>query len=161
MAGATREEAKTIATVTREWKAEMGEVRVRLTLSNWMDEQDARRDQTPADRIRRVEVDALVDAGSTFLVVPAYVSGQLGLRVLGRSYVRGTDGAKVLRDRVGIVTIDLMGRRAEVEAIVEPERSCALLGQIPLYLLDLWVDARTLRLVPNPDSPDGPLSDMQ
>ena len=54
-----------------------------------------------------------------------------------------------------------MGRRTEVDAIVEPSRSVALLGQIPLESLDFWVDPSGQRLVPNPESPDVQLSKMQ
>lgn len=150
-----------IATVTREWRVEMGEVRVRLALSNFNDEENVRLGLLPAERVRRAEVDALVDTGATRLVLPKAVAEQLGLRLLGRMSVRYAGERKGLCDIVGGVMVGLMGRRMLMDAAVEPAKTYALLGQIPLEALDLWVDPIARRLVPNPESPDAPLSEMQ
>lgn len=139
----------------------MGVVKVTLSLSNFNDEENARLGLLPQERVRRANVEALVDTGATRLVLPKSVSDQLGLRLLGRVGVRFADERTESRDRVGMVVIELMGRRTEVDAIVEPNRTVALLGQIPLEGLDLWVDPVGQRLVPNPESPDIPLSEMQ
>lgn len=150
-----------IATVTREWRVEMGEVRVRLALSNFEDEGMVARGQLRPEQVRRAEVDALVDTGATRLVLPKAVADQLGLRVLGRIPVRYANESVALHDRVGGVKVRLMGRETEVDALVEPAKAYALLGVVPLELLDLWVDPIGRRLVPNPESPDAPLSEMQ
>ncbi len=150
-----------IAAPTREWRVEMGEVRVRLALSNFNDEQNVRLGLLPPERVRRAEVDALVDTGATRLVLPKSIADQLGLAVLGQLPVRYADERRDVRDLVGIVTLSLLGRTAYAEALVEPAKTYALLGQIPLEMLDLWVDSKTHRLVPNPESPDAPLSEMQ
>ncbi len=150
-----------IAAPTREWRVEMGEVRVKLALSNFNDEENVRLGLLPTDRVRRTEIDALVDTGATRLVLPKAVADQLGLAVLGRIPVRYANDSVALLDRVGVVKVRLMGRETEVEALVEPAKTYALLGVVPLELLDLWVDPIARRLVPNPDSPDMPLSEMQ
>lgn len=139
----------------------MGEVRVRLGLSNFEDERMVARGFLPADQVRRAEVEALVDTGATRLVLPKNVADQLGLAVLGRIPVRYANESVALLDRVGVVKVRLMGRETEVEALVEPAKTYALLGVVPLELLDLWVDPIARRLVPNPESPDAPLSEMQ
>ncbi len=150
-----------ITAATREWRVEMGEVRVRLVLSNYEDEGMVCRGLLRADQVRRAEVDALVDTGATRLVLPKSIADQLGLRVLGKLPVRYADERRGVCDRVGIVVVGLMGRTTEVDAVVEPQKTYALLGQIPLEGLDLFVDPVGRRLVPNPDSPDAPLSEMQ
>ena len=55
---------------------------------------------------------------------------------------------------------DLFSRRKQV-TFDEPEKDYAPLGQIPREGLDLHVDPKGQRLVPNPDSADTPLSEMQ
>lgn len=139
----------------------MGQVKVTLELSNFADEEEARRGLIKRDAIRRARVDAIVDTGATRLVLPGGVARTLGLATLGKVSVRYADDRKALRDRVGIVVVELMGRKAEVDAVVEPRKSYALLGQIPLEALDFHVDPLGQRLLPNPDSPDAPLSEMQ
>lgn len=42
----------------------MGEIRVKVTLTNSMDEALARRGQLPADQIRTYVADAMVDTGA-------------------------------------------------------------------------------------------------
>lgn len=146
---------------TREWRLEMGEVRVKLHLTNFIDEQNARSGLIRPEQVRHADVDAVVDTGATRLVIPKAVADHLGVPVLGRVPVRFADERKDVKDRVGGVKITLMGRETEVEALIEPAKTYALLGQIPLEALDLWVDPIGRRLVPNPESPDAPLSEMQ
>ena len=139
----------------------MGEVRVMLTLANFSDEDMVARGLLRPDQVRKAEVEALVDTGATRLVLPRSIADQLGLRLLGRMSVRYADERKGLCDIVGGVMVELMGRRMLMDAAIEPAKSYALLGQIPLEALDLWVDPIARRLVPNPESPDAPLSEMQ
>lgn len=139
----------------------MGAVRVKLALSNFADEECVRRGLMRPDEVRRADVEALVDTGATQLVLSQAVANQLGLRVLNRVPVRYADERREVRDLVGGVVVELMGRRTLVEAIVEPGKTYALLGQIPLEGLDFHVDPKGQRLIPNPDSPDAPLSEMQ
>lgn len=139
----------------------MGQVRVTLELANFNDEQNARLGVVLESQVRRASVDALVDTGATQLVLPKAVADQLGLQVLGRVPVRYANEQRAVRDLVGVVTVTLMGRKTRVDAIVEPDKTYALLGQIPLEALDFHVDPKGQRLLPNPDSPDAPLSEMQ
>ncbi len=149
-----------MGTATKE-KERMGKVKVTLALANSADEEIARRRLIKRNAIRRVEIEAVVDTGATQLVLPAKVAKALGLRRLGRVWVRSANEARAMRDIVGGVTLRLMGRIVTVDAIVEPDKEYALLGQIPLEGLDLHVDPRGQRLIPNPESPDMPLAEMQ
>mgnify|MGYP001573616766 CR=1 FL=1 len=150
-----------MTTETKRAKEAMGQVRVTLELANFNDEENARLGVVMESQVRRASVEALVDTGATQLVLPKTVADQLGLRVLGRVPVRYANEQKAVRDLVGVVTVTLMGRKTRVDAIVEPDKTYALLGQIPLEALDFHVDPKGQRLIPNPDSPDAPLSEMQ
>ena len=48
------------------------------------------------------------------------------------------------------VQLELMGRRENFDVIEIPENVPSLLGQVPLEILDLVVDPRDQRLIPNP-----------
>ena len=123
----------------------MGVFRVDLSLANaslpGREEQDVR---------------AVVDTGSMHLSISPLIAKQLGLVAVDTRSVRVADGHLVEAPYVGPIKLQLMGRSVFTAAIVldgEP-----LLGAIPLEDLDLHVDPQRMRLVPNPESPDRPMS---
>jgi clan AA aspartic protease len=134
-----------------------------MKLANSVDEELALRGDLDANRIRSVEIDALVDTGATMLVLPEDVVEKLGLRVLGYRNVRYADGRRTSLPWVGGVKITILDRETIVTALVEGRGTTPLIGQIPLEELDLLVDpkspkSRELRV--NPASPDAPLLDI-
>ena len=70
------------------------------------------------------------------------------------------DGSKRSRQIARGINIEVMGREAEVECVVEAKGARILLGQIPLEVRDLIVDPKTGKLMPHPESPDTPLIDI-
>jgi hypothetical protein len=70
--------------------------------------------------------------------------------------VRIANGETIEVRYVGPVKIGLMGREVYTGAMVMGNE--VLLGAIPLEDLDLHVDPRRGRLMPNPESPDRPMS---
>ncbi len=58
------------------------------------------------------------------------------------------------------INIEVMGREAEVECVVEAPGTQILLGQMPLEAMDLIVDPKTGKLMPRLESPDMPLIDI-
>ena len=117
-----------------------------------------------AERIEKgelspLEIDAQIDNGSVRVVLPREVSEKLGLRKVSKTKVRYADMRIAERDVVGGLRIEILGRIEDCTAIVEPERTTPLIGQIVLESLDLWIDSRNGRLIPNPESPDMPLLD--
>lgn len=58
---------------SQEGKTLVGEVRLRVTLTNAVDEALVRRGLLSADRIRHYEADALVDTGAVRTVLPSHV----------------------------------------------------------------------------------------
>jgi clan AA aspartic protease len=97
---------------------------------------------------------ALVDTGSTYLVIPEHAAIQLGLDELERREITLADGARVAKPYVGPVEIRAFGRRAFVGAIVTGDET--LLGAIPMEDMDLMVHPATLAVGPNPLSPNIP-----
>jgi len=117
-----------------------------------------------AERIEKgelspLEIEAQIDNGSVRVVLPKEVSEKLGLRKVSKTKVRYADVRIAERDVVGGLRIEILGRIEDCTAIVEPERTTPLIGQIVLESLDLWIDSRNGKLIPNPESPDMPLLD--
>ena len=137
----------------------MGEVRVKVTLTNAMDDALARHGKLDAKKIRSCVVDALIDTGAVCSVLPPQVVQTLGLKIRGRRIAEYADGRK---DSVGVtesVIIDWEGRDTIDEALIIGDE--VLIGQTVLEKLDLFVDCAGQRLVPNPAHPDQPVTKVK
>lgn len=133
----------------------MGEVRVRVKLTNAGDEVMVRRGLLPADQVRHYEADALVDSGAVRSVLPSYVVQQLGLAIVRTTRVTyANDGAEDV-DITEVVGIDINGRRTTEETLVLGSE--VLIGQTVLESLDLLVDCTNHRVIGNPAHPDQPV----
>src|SRR5437870_4820984 len=70
---------------SQEGNTPLGEVRVKVKLTNAVDEALVRRGLLTADKIRSYEADALVDTGAVRSVLPVQVVQQLGLATVGKT----------------------------------------------------------------------------
>jgi clan AA aspartic protease len=137
----------------------MGEIRVRVTLTNSADEMANRRRKLKKSAIRRFEADALVDTGAVRSVIPVHVMEKLGVMERGQRVAEYADGRK---ETVGItepIIFDILGRDTLEEAVVLGDE--VLIGQTILEKLDLLADCANRRLVPNPAHPDQPVSKVK
>jgi hypothetical protein len=82
------------------------------------------------------------------MFLPEDVVKRLGLPKIGQTTVRYTDGRTAQRDLVEYAQVELFGRHGIFRAIVEPNRTTAVIGVIVLQALDLLVDARNNSLMP-------------
>ncbi|MGH9946173.1 MAG: clan AA aspartic protease [Pyrinomonadaceae bacterium] len=133
----------------------MGEVRIKVKLSNTFDEGAARRGQIASDEIRSYVADALVDTGAVSSVVPANVMQQLGVLSTGSRIAEYADGR---HDRVILtepITFNIIGRETAEGAMVLGDE--VIIGQTILEVLDMQVDCRNQILIPNPAHPDQPV----
>ena len=133
----------------------MGEVRVKVKLTNAFDEAMARCGKISKDEIRQYEADALVDTGTVTSVVPANVMKQLGVLSVGTRVAEYTDGRKDTIDLTEPVTFDIVGRTTTENAMVLGDE--VIIGQTVLEVIDMFVDCVNRRLIPNPDHPDQPV----
>lgn len=137
----------------------MGEIRVKVLLTNSMDEALHRRKKLKKSEIRRYEADALVDTGAIRCVIPAHVMEKLGVLSRGRRVAEYADGRK---DTVGVtepIIFEILGRDTLEEALVLGDE--VLIGQTVLEKLDLLADCANQRVVPNPAHPDQPVSKVK
>ena len=133
----------------------MGEVRVKVKLTNAVDEAMVRRGLLTADKIRSYEAEALVDTGAVRSVLPAHVVELLGLAIVRKERAIYANDAREAVDVSEMVGINLLSRRTSEEMLVLG--SDVLIGQTVLESLDLHVDCMNQRVRGNPDHPDQPI----
>jgi predicted aspartyl protease len=133
----------------------VGEVRVKVKLTNAMDEALARRGKIKEEEIRNYEADALVDTGAVSSVIPAQVMGNLGVLARGQRVAQYADGRNEVVDLTEPITFDINGRITSEGAMVLGDE--VTIGQTVLEVLDLWVDCNQQRVIPNPAHLDQPI----
>ncbi len=112
------------------------------------------------DSTKTREVEAVVDTGATMLVLPQDVVNELGLRRIGERRVRYANNQIQLKPVYRGVILKLKGRDGIFDVLSEVQGSEPLLGQIVLEALDLIVDPITKTVIPNPRSPDMPMTEI-
>jgi clan AA aspartic protease len=148
-------ETEQSANTSREVNLPLGEVRVKVNLTNAGDEVLVRRGFLTADKIRSYEANALVDSGAVRSVLPRHVVQLLGLPIVGRTRATYANDATEDIDIAEVVGIDIGGRRTTEETLVLGSE--VLIGQTVLESLDLLVDCTNHRVIPNPAHPDQPV----
>ena len=109
---------------------------------------------------KSVEVEAVVDTGATMVVLPKDIVEALELRKVREVKVRYANNKVETKSIYGVVTIELKGRSANLDVLVEEKGSQPLIGQVLLELLDLVIEPKTRKLIPNPASPEMPMMEI-
>lgn len=137
----------------------MGEVRVRVRMTNAMDEGLARRGQLPPDQVRTVEIEAVVDTGAVRCVLPPHIADRLGLERTDRYVAEYADNRREEVDLTEPFILDIIGRRTVEEALILGDE--VLIGQTALEKTDVLVDCQRQQVIPNPAHPDRPVSKVK
>ena len=143
------------ASDSQERNTPLGEVRVKVKLTNAGDEVMVRRGLLTADKIRSYEAEALVDTGAIRSVLPVHVVQLLGLATVGKTRATYANDLTEDVDITEMVGIYLIDRRTTEETLVLGSE--VLIGQTVLESLDLQVDCANHRVIPNPAHPDQPV----
>ena len=131
----------------------MGEVKVKVKLTNALDAGLAKRGQLAPEKVRFVETEAIVDTGAVMSVLPASLCEDLGLEIVGQveAWVADddptTDQPGLFPQTEGVV-IEIAERLTYDDMLVMG--GVVLIGQTVLEKLDLWVDCREQKIAPNP-----------
>jgi clan AA aspartic protease len=107
-----------------------------------------------SEELAAVTQTALVDSGSTFLVLPQHIANQLRLKTYEEREITLADGATKLVPYAGPVQIQVLNRRAFVGALIMGDE--VLLGAIPMEDMDLVIHPLHRTLGPNPLNPNIP-----
>jgi predicted aspartyl protease len=137
----------------------VGRFSVNIEVANNDDLALVRRGLLQPEQARRATVPGVVDSGAAMLVLPQAVVKQLGVSLRKDVNVRYAEGRRAQRKETDGVQIQILGREATFNAVVEPRRKTALIGAIVLEALDLLVDCHKQRLVPR--DPSGPVYEIE
>ncbi|HEY9811377.1 MAG TPA: retroviral-like aspartic protease family protein [Halomicronema sp.] len=134
----------------------MAAVRTKIKLTNAIDEELVNRGLLAPHLLRECEVEALVDTDAVYLVIPERIVQQLGLRIRSQQQVKYADGRQDVIGVTSALIIQCEGRETTEDAVVTGDE--VLIGQVVLEKLDLLVDCRNQKLMPNPANPDYPVT---
>lgn len=130
----------------------MGTFSVKVTLRNWQNR------FLPEDKQgEEVVCNAIVDSGAVQLALPVEIVERLRLLPMDKISVFTADGGSHEYRVVGIVEVEVQGRKCAVQAIEIPRGTRPLLGAVPLEQMDWHIDPVNQKLVGRPESPDKPL----
>ena len=103
------------------------------------------------EQVRRVEVaDALVDTGATGLLLPSRLIAHLGLEPLRVRPSRTISGPVPLQ-MYRAIRLTVQGRDCISDVGEIPDEFSAVIGQVPLELMDWVVDPKRQQLIGNPE----------
>lgn len=138
---------------------EMGRFAVDVTLINNRDRILAQAGAIAEDEVRQTTLKGVVDSGAARLVLPETIADQLGLEEAPDATVRYADQRTASRRTAQEVRLRLLDREGVFSAILEPERTTALIGAIVLEELDLLVDCTNQSL--HPRDPDRIVAEIE
>ena len=130
----------------------MGAVRVKVKLTNAIDEELVKRGLLNPNLLRIYEAEALIDTGAVRTAIPVEICEHLGLRIRSQEIAKYADGRQETVGLTGPMIIEMEGRETIEAAMVLGD--IVLIGQTVLETLDLLVDCKNQRLVPNPENPE-------
>ncbi len=101
------------------------------------------------DKIRKMEIDFLVDTGAAMICLPPSIINSLGLRPDHKRMVNTANG-KVERTVYSPVKIHIFDRMSNIDVMDIPEETPPLLGYLALESLDLYPNPTKQILEGNP-----------
>ncbi len=137
----------------------MGEVRVKVRLTNGVDAVTSFHAGPEGKAPRFVEIDAMVDTGAVCSVVPLAVLEKLGVDRYDTRVAQYADGR---REEVGLsepLLFEIAGRKTFEEVMMFGDE--VLIGQTVLEKTDLLVDCAGKQVIPNPAHPKGPVLNVK
>jgi predicted aspartyl protease len=140
-------------------REKMGRVIVPIKVENIVDLADVKRGYITADKARTLNLEALVDTGSGLLCLNPELIRQLGLEFFKEISVDTAQGVRKMKVyRNAVLTI--MGRSCPIDVVEVSSRHQALVGYLPLEALDLVVDPKAQKVIPNPEHGDEMILDL-
>jgi predicted aspartyl protease len=128
----------------------MGRVLTEARIENLRDLWAVEEGRAQLESVRQlILTDALVDTGATTLALPTRLIRQLGLSKVREQRAISFQGPAAI-NIYEVVRLTILNRNCAVEVMEVPDDVPALIGQIPLEMLDLVIDLQGRRLTGNP-----------
>jgi len=131
----------------------MGRIETKIRVENLEDVLKADRNEIDPNRVRAVELNALIDTGARLLCLSPEMIGKLGLALLGTRKALTAAGPVDRRVFQG-ARLTILGRTCTVDVMELSNGIPALVGYIALETLDLVPDPQKRTVIPNPEHGD-------
>ncbi len=129
----------------------MGRTIEKLILKSYIDIAKASEGIINKSQIRTVEIDAIVDTGSTFVCISREDIEKIGLPFRNNVNIKTANGIASRRTFKG-AEIELKDRSIVMDILENDDNTPALIGYLLLEALDFVVDPKSQRVIPNPAS---------
>jgi len=130
----------------------MGTVITTLTVTNRLDQGNAKNGLIPLEQVRSVTLDNVVaDRGVKTLCLSPNIIAKLGLKLLRETRVEingNVSKARIFQD----TSISLLGREGTFDCLEVTNLKYPLLGAIPMDMLGIEIDLKNQRLILLPDN---------
>ena len=130
-------------------------IKVKVKLTNSFDESLVDRGLLESEQIHVDEMEAIVDRSNVHSALPMDMVEKLGLDIWRKQVIQFADGKEKIVEFTDPVKFQVGDREATVETMVLGDE--AAIGRVALELLDMVVDEKNQRLIPNPAHPNGPV----
>jgi predicted aspartyl protease len=139
----------------------MDEIRVRMNLENESDHYLWTQRKLRRNRVRKAQVDAVVDTGAVMMLLPPELVEKLGLRRWGKVLVRLAHDQKIELEKAGAIHLTIGDREMSASCLIGPPGCEPLVGQLVMEELDLIPDPNLRTPTPRPESPFLPTLKMK
>lgn len=127
----------------------MGRIFEKIKVLNAYDIHDAKKKRISESKIRKVEAEAIVDTGATYVCLSRKDIETLGLPFHKSIEIKTANGKASRRTFEG-AKIELNERSFVMEVMENDDDTPALIGYLLLEALDFVVDPKKQRVIPNP-----------
>jgi clan AA aspartic protease len=139
----------------------MGLVYADIELINLADETLCDDGYLTKDKVRVMPIKIMADSGAIRLTINEKIRSTLGLKIRSAMNVSLADGSIIKLDIAGPVRIKFQERDCITDAFVLPNSEEALLGAVPMEMMDLVIVPSSQKLIYNPLHPDGPINSLK
>jgi clan AA aspartic protease len=124
----------------------VGHIYVKATFHNAIDYVEYLLGKRSFEKVRKIDVKALVDTGATFPALPVDEVEKLGIPVIGEHQAETAKGTKTMKLAAQTI-IKIEDRTSESYIIVRPKGTTPLIGVVALEQMGYKVDPATGKLV--------------
>jgi predicted aspartyl protease len=137
----------------------MGKTVEKMTILNYVDTVKAKEKLIPENAVRKVELKGVVDTGATYVCISRKDIETLGLPFHKIVKIKTANGDAKRRLFRG-AEIELKGRSFVMDILENDDNTPPLIGYLLLEALDLVADAKSRKVIPNPEHGGEWIADM-
>jgi clan AA aspartic protease len=128
----------------------MGQIKERVIIKNFGDFLKVKEGTLPEDKVRSVEIEAIVDTGAAYLCLPSDIIEKLGLIFTEVKNVITANG-RIERKIYSVASIAINEREIRMDVMENDMTTPPLIGYLVLEAMDYVVDPKNQKIIGNPE----------